>query len=99
MIYYGYITEDAKVIIIGADKHEVNFHYRTGGLGESHIQEKKIAKFTCSENLMIILIGFEINTAIAKAIKEEVAILKAKEKKTVVRVYSDVISALTISTT
>lgn len=98
MIYYGFITNEATVVIIGTDRQEVESQFTTNGLSESNIQKKQVAKFTCStDSFMITLTGFEIKEPHKTAIKQEIATLQAESSKAVVKTYTDAINAVLTS--
>lgn len=96
MTYYGFITTNATVIIIGTDKQEVETHFTINGFNESDVQKKRFARFTYStDSSMITLTGFETNTALTEAIKEETATLEEKKDKTIVTAFLERIAAIT----
>jgi hypothetical protein len=95
--YYGYITTDATIIIIGTDKEKVEEVFRSKNLNQTQIDKNLLARFNYSATTgsqSIILTGFEPTEAHTKAIKREVADLESKPEETRFRVYHTKIQRL-----
>ena len=88
MEYYGFITSNAAILIIGTDKSSVESQLSLNGLKESDIQSKLIARFSCSQDAsVIILTGFEPRPEHYAAIRSQILQLSLRSQQAKVYLY------------
>ena len=74
MIYYGYITNQGSILIIGTDEQEVEETYKDKRLTESHIEEQHVYRFKhYTENGKTYFGPYGKLTQYEKTVQEEVS--------------------------
>ena len=93
-MFYGFITEDEEILIIGEDLKEVNFHYSQTKLDS---YSEKIGAFSYDPDSSEVTLDFGLFSDVdfqteeycKIVISNEAKILLEKKDKTVVRIYYD----------